>query len=112
MNIMLVVVGERRSEIGLRKAVGASNAAIFVQFLAEGLSMTTLAGTLGGVLGWLLTTSLAAIAPRYPAIPEPIFDPTTVAVIVLSLILVGLVSAMVPASRASRVDPAVSLRSI
>ncbi len=112
MNIMLVVVGERIREIGLRKAVGASNGAIFSQFLAETLVMTTLAGGLGAVLGWVATAALGALSPPDGSLPIPVFDLTTVGAIALALIAVGLVGATVPAVRAARIDPAISLRSL
>jgi putative ABC transport system permease protein len=111
MNIMLVVVGERTKEIGLRKAVGASNAAIFTQFVAEALAMTTLAGTVGALLGWVAVVGARAALPKDGSQFLPVFDATTLGAIAFSLVAVGLVAATVPAVRASRIDPAVSLRS-
>ena len=112
MNIMLVVVAERTREIGLRKAVGASNAAIFSQFLAESLAVTSLAGALGALLGWLATVIRVATLPADGSVPLPLFEATTVGAIVFSLTAVGLVAAIVPALRASRIEPAISLRSL
>jgi putative ABC transport system permease protein len=112
MNIMLVVVGERTREIGLRKAVGASNTAIFTQFLAETLVMTTLAGGLGALLGWAATAVMTGLAPPDGSLPVPLFDLGTIVAIVIALIAVGLVAATVPAFRAARIDPAISLRSL
>jgi putative ABC transport system permease protein len=112
MNIMLVVVGERTREIGLRKAIGASNSAIFSQFLAETLTMTTLAGGLGALLGWAATAGFGAAAPPDGSMPVPLFDLATVGAIVIALIVVGLTAGMVPAFRAARIDPAISLRSL
>jgi putative ABC transport system permease protein len=112
MNIMLVVVGERTTEIGLRKAVGASNAAIFTQFLAEALATTTLAGALGALLGWAAIVGARAALPKDGTQFVPVFDATTLGAIALSLIVVGVVAAVMPALRASRIDPAVSLREL
>ena len=112
MNIMLVVVGERTKEIGLRKAIGASNRWIFLEFLTEALTMTTLAGGIGAFLGWLAIMAAIAAAPKDGTFPLPIFEGSTLAIITISLIAVGIVSAVVPAMRASHIDPAISLRSL
>lgn len=113
MNIMLVVVGERIQEIGLRKALGASNRAIFTQFLAEAGAVSTISGTLGALVGFfLITLTRSNLAPGDPLINEPIFHPTTTATVVICLVLVGIVAGIIPAVRASKIPPAESLRSI
>ena len=114
MNIMLVVVTERIKEIGLRKAIGASSGAIFVEFLAETLAITLGAGLVGAVLGWLAVQAgtVAAIQSGNAMNPVPILLPGTFALILVSIIGVGLVAGILPAVRAARVEPAISLRAL
>jgi putative ABC transport system permease protein len=111
MNIMLVVVTERTREIGLRKAVGASNGAIFAQFLAETVTVTVAAGLLGALAGWLAVHALAAAVGAGSMMnAPPVLRPGAVALVLATLIGVAIASGILPAVRASRIDPAVSLR--
>jgi putative ABC transport system permease protein len=111
MNIMLVVVGERTAEIGLRKALGARGRDIFCQFLLEALAVALIASALG-IGGGLL--AVRAIAPAFerggihlPTSP----DPLTLAAIAAALVAVALVAGVAPAVRAARIPPAEALRS-
>jgi putative ABC transport system permease protein len=111
MNIMLVVVGERINEIGLRKAVGGTSRAIFLQFLMEAAAVCGISGALGAGLGVAATQILGAVSPPgTPSASPPVLDPTTVIAVVTSLVAVGMVAGIAPAVRAARVPPAEALR--
>jgi putative ABC transport system permease protein len=105
MNIMLAIVVERIPEIGIRRALGARRRDIFLQFLAETLTLSTL----GGLAGCLLGIALVPIAARATGWPGVI---TAWSIIVSLLVswLVGLVFGTAPAIRASRLHPVEALR--
>jgi putative ABC transport system permease protein len=106
MNIMLVSVTERTREIGVRKAVGARREDIMLQFLIEATMMSALGGSMGLALGWCIV----AIASRVIEVPLGITLPYAFLAIFVSS-AVGIASGWYPASRASKLDPVVALRS-
>jgi putative ABC transport system permease protein len=113
MNIMLVVVGERVQEIGLRKALGASDRAIFLLFLSESMAVSTISGTAGALTGYVLVHVITAAAQRAGReVSDPIFNVEITVMVVVSLVLVGIVAGLVPAIRGARIPPAESLRSV
>jgi putative ABC transport system permease protein len=117
MNIMLVSVTQRTREIGIEKALGARRRHIFVQFLAEALAITFLGGVLGVILAYVVALSVGRLT-LYSAMAKHaeggdirlMINPFTLLVAILILGAVGLVSGMVPAIRASRLDPIEALR--
>ena len=97
--------------LSLRKAIGASNRAIFVQFLAESLCVTLISGAAGAALGSLLVFALARMTVATNSVLiTPILVPGILAGIFVSVVVIGVVSGLLPAIRASRIEPAISLR--
>src|SRR6185436_16877174 len=90
MNIMLVVVSERTKEIGLRKSIGGSNAAIFAQFLAETMLVCLAAGTAGALLGILGVGILASVVGEGSVVNSPpLLLPERVVTVMVSLVGIG-----------------------
>jgi putative ABC transport system permease protein len=105
MNILLVSVRERTKEIGLRRAVGASRADVFTQFLAESLSVTLLGTATGLLVGW----GVCLVLPRFTKMPVAIsWEP--VALAAAAALVVGTFFGIQPARRAARLDPVEALR--
>ena len=104
MNIMLVSVTERTKEIGIRKSLGARRADILKQFLIEAVTLSAIGGATGVFIAWLFGRVLTAVFfPTYLSIAAII-----IAVSVSGLI--GVLSGLLPASKASRLDPIEALR--
>ncbi len=105
MNIMLVTVKERTREIGVRKALGATNKAILNQFLIEALMLTVIAGLIGMIIGYL---GAIIVGSKYN-IPIQL----TLGMLLFSAgtsTLIGIVFGVYPAYQAARLDPVESLR--
>jgi putative ABC transport system permease protein len=107
MNIMLVSVSERTQEIGLRKAIGASEQDILVQFMIEAVILSALGGLLGTAIGVGGVLIVGALTPLETSVS---FMAITLAVSVSGGI--GLGFGVLPARRAAQLDPIVALRSI
>jgi putative ABC transport system permease protein len=107
MNIMLVSVTERTREIGLRKAIGAHDSDILLQFLVEALVLCFL----GGLVGVLLAYGLAALLAQVPAMPfSVVIQPDSLILALGSSLLAGLIFGIYPALRATQLDPIQALR--
>ena len=105
MNIMLMVVSERTREIGLRKALGARRQDIMSQVLTESVTLSTVGGLVGIMLGFLAARAIATLTPL-PARLEP----WSVVLGIGITAIVGLFFGAYPASRAARLDPIEALR--
>ena len=109
INIMLVAVSERTREIGLRKALGATNRSVLAQFFLEGTFLTVFSGGIGllGAMGfcWML-----AQLPAPEGFDTPRVVPTSAAVAILTLALAGVVAGLYPARKAALMAPVDALR--
>jgi putative ABC transport system permease protein len=107
MNIMLVSVTERTHEIGIRRAVGAHDQDILLQFLIETLVLTAL----GGILGIGLSYGIAALVGRIPSVTFRVdIAPDTMILAVGVSLAIGLIFGIYPAMRATQLDPIEALR--
>jgi putative ABC transport system permease protein len=108
MNIMLVSVTERTREIGVRMAVGARRGDILLQFLFEALVISLLGGSLGLLIGWMLADMMEKVL-KYMNFKTEI-NATIVIASLVTATLVGVLSGLYPAYKASRLDPVDALR--
>jgi putative ABC transport system permease protein len=104
-NVMVISVLERRSEIGLRRAIGATKGHIATQFLGEALMLSLIGGVVGVGLGYAVTAAWASYKGWAVLVPQ-------VAVIggLVASILIGTLAGFYPAIRASRMSPTEALR--
>lgn len=106
MNIMLVSVTERTSEIGLKKAIGARKKVILYQFLTEAAMLTSI----GGVIGVIVGIVLSKVVSRISGAPTAISIPAIIGSVVFSM-LIGVVFGLLPSVKAADLNPIDALRS-
>jgi putative ABC transport system permease protein len=109
VNIMLIAVSERTREIGLRKALGATNRSILLQFFAEGILLTLVSG----LIGMAMAGGLMALLGNYNGpggFDPPRLVPKTAILAIASLTLAGVGAGLYPARKASRLEPVEALR--
>ena len=109
INIMLVAVAERTREIGLRKALGATNRSILTQFFIEGAFLTTLSGSIGILLAWGLMAALGTL-PAPEGFDPPTLVPTSAMLALFSLSAAGVIAGLYPARKAALLTPVEALR--
>ena len=105
MNIMLMVVTERTREVGIRKAVGATYQQILWQFLVEAVTVSLVGGVAGITLGYAAAAGISSFTP----LPF-VLVPWSVAAALATVMVVGVVFGIYPASRAATLDPIAALR--
>jgi len=109
INIMLIAVSERTREIGLRKALGATNRSIMVHFFAEGILLTLVSG----LIGMALSGGFMALLGNYNGpggFDPPRLVPKTAILAIASLTVAGVAAGLYPARKAARLEPVEALR--
>jgi len=104
-NVMLISVLERRGEVGLRRALGASRRHIALQFLIESMLLAAAGGLAGVVIGTALTIAVARFRQWQPLVPVP-----EIAAALVAGLLIGAIAGVYPATRAARLSPTEALR--
>jgi putative ABC transport system permease protein len=110
LNIMLVTVAERTREIGLRKAVGATNKTIMKQFLLEAGTLTSIGGLIGIIIGVIISFLMATLMQYLGFDWNFVISLTSVLLAIGVSILTGVIFGLYPSFKASRLDPIEALR--
>ncbi|NNV55217.1 ABC transporter permease [Limnovirga soli] len=105
-NIMFVTVRERTSQIGLKKAIGAKKRTILTEFLLESAFLCIIGGLMGVLMVWLLALGLSSVLP-FPIVVSP----NIITLAFTLCVVLGVLSGIIPASIAAKMDPVVAIRS-
>jgi putative ABC transport system permease protein len=106
-NVMVIAVLERRNEIGLRRALGATKRHVGAQFVAESALLALVGGGAGALLGGFVTTIYSATRRWYAVVPAQALVATA-----LAAVAVGAIAGLYPAARAARLSPSEALRTV
>jgi len=107
MNIMLASITERVRELGIRKAVGASDFTVFIQIIVESVVIAVIGGIAGMIASYGLVQLLALVSPTENT---PVITPNAMGVAFLFSVLVGILAGLIPAFKAARLNPIQALR--
>ena len=110
MNIMLVSVTERTREIGIRRAVGATKGDIIKQFVWEALTLSSLGGIIGIIIGSAISVALDGQIQFDDFTVRTVIQPWSIVIAFAVSFAIGLISGVYPAYRASKLDPILALR--
>lgn len=111
MNVLLISVTERTSEIGIRKAMGANKSDILRLFLSESITISLFGSMLGLVIGWLVSLAAVPIIRTFVDVPfQAAYTWNTFLIITIIAILIGVVFGTYPAMKAARLDPVEAIR--
>jgi putative ABC transport system permease protein len=110
MNVMLSSIAERIHEIGVRKALGAKNSQIFIQFLVESITLCLVGGSAGGVVGLAPLLFKEAIKKSTQGAIEPTLLASHLVFVILIVTVVGIVFGLYPAIKAGKMNPVDALR--
>ena len=110
MNVMLIAVTQRIKEVGLRKAVGAKNVDVMVQFLLESATISFLGGLIGIIFGIAVSFGVALAVNAMGYDWKFIIAPSSIVIAVTVSILIGIIFGLYPARKASKISPMEALR--